>query len=205
MRAALSSRAVTTAHERPDDPLLEGLAPVVGRRPRVLVLGSMPSEASLRQAQYYGHPRNAFWAIQGALFGFDPGLPYAERLAALRAAGVALWDVIGRCRRRGSLDSAIRDVEPNDIAGLLAAHPTIRAVCLNGGKAAELFARHVLRATPELFVHRTIHRLPSTSPAHAARDFDAKLAAWGAVAAASSGDSPLESAPARRSRPRPAR
>jgi len=58
---------------------LTGFAPVAGRAPRVLILGSMPSAASLAAGQYYALPRNAFWPIMGALFGAAPDLPYAQR------------------------------------------------------------------------------------------------------------------------------
>lgn len=162
---------------------VRSFAPVSAPDATRLILGSMPGALSLADAQYYAHPQNAFWRIAGALFDFDPALPYAQRCDALRAAGVALWDVLGECVRPGSLDSAIVEasIEANDLAGFLDAHPSIRLICFNGAKAEQSFARHVLPHVSER--HRSIprHRLPSTSPAHAGMRFDAKLACWRAV------------------------
>ncbi|MCL1635644.1 DNA-deoxyinosine glycosylase [Luteimonas sp. SX5] len=171
--------------------LLRGLPPAIGDGMRVLVLGSMPGEASLRQQQYYGHPRNRFWPLMEALFGVDAGLPYPQRIAALHAAGVGLWDVLGACVRRGSLDSAIeRDSEiANPIAALCARSPGLRAIALNGGKAAQAFARHVEPQLDAALARRlSIHRLPSTSPANASYALAQLQAAWSAVTAARSGE-----------------
>jgi hypoxanthine-DNA glycosylase len=161
-------------------PLLRGLPPVVGGEPRVLILGSMPGVASLDAAQYYAHPRNAFWPIIGDCIGFDPALPYAQRLMTLAGAGIALWDVIGACRRPGSLDSDIESasIEPNDIAGLLVRHPGIAAILTNGGTASRLYRRHLAASLPRIITHAG---LPSTSPAHAGLPFPAKCAAWHAA------------------------
>jgi len=166
-------------------PLVRSFAPLFRADARVLVLGSMPGAASLAAAQYYAHPRNAFWPIMGALFGAGPELPYAQRLERLAAAGVALWDVIGCCERAGSLDSAIApaSVEPNDLAGLFAACPAIGHVFFNGTTAATLFRRHCPNQARPL----PLARLPSTSPAHAGRNFADKLAAWQEVADALAG------------------
>lgn len=167
----------------------------------------MPGAASLAAGQYYAHPRNAFWPIMGALFGAGPELPYADRLQRLNAAGVALWDVIAACERTGSLDSAIAadSVEANDFARLFRACPHIEQVFFNGSAAETAFRRHVQGriALPAL----RLTRLPSTSPAHAARGFEAKLAAWQAVkdalaprGAARRDSAPLPAHPAWRAR-----
>lgn len=155
-----------------------GFSPIAKPDARILILGSMPGQASLAAGQYYAHPRNAFWPIMGALLGFDPALPYPERAARLAAASIALWDVLHACSRPGSLDSAIDpdSVEPNDFATFFAAHPHIGHVFFNGTTAATLFRRHCPERTLSL-VH-----LPSTSPAHAGRNFADKLAAWQTVA-----------------------
>jgi hypoxanthine-DNA glycosylase len=158
-----------------DAGLLRGLPPVVGPAPRLLVLGSFPGEASLAAARYYAHPRNQFWPIVGALLGEPlPALPYEDRLERLKARRVALWDALGACRRRGSLDAAIRDPRGNDFGTLLARMPGLGAVAFNGATAA--------RAEPA-FAARGLatYRLPSTSPAFAGLSFDAKLARWRAL------------------------
>ena len=147
-------------------------APVVDDRTRVLILGSLPGEASLAAGQYYAHQRNGFWRLIGAVIGRDLALmDYPARLEALGDAGVGLWDVIASAERSGSLDAAIRSPEAADLRGLVADLPDLRAVAFNGGLAARLGGRILAEAGPALIT------LPSSSPAHA-RPFEDKLAAW---------------------------
>ena len=154
---------------------LQGLAPIAGRDARLLVLGSFPGAASLAAQQYYGHPRNHFWPILAALWGADlVAMPYRRRVAALKRHGLALWDVYAACRREGSLDSAIEDAKPNDLAGLVVRLPTLRAIAHNGGESAR--AMRVTRA-----LGLPVVRLPSTSPANASWSFERKLVAWRAA------------------------
>jgi hypoxanthine-DNA glycosylase len=161
--------------------LLHGFPPVVDEQARVLILGSFPSVQSLATHQYYANPRNAFWPITAELFGFDRGAPYDVRLSALRSHHVALWDVLHKCRRIGSSDSAIdpKSLVVNDFGELFANYPTITRVYFNGVKASELYRRLAAEALGEA-VH--FQRLPSTSPAHAIPP-GAKLAAWRAICA----------------------
>lgn len=161
---------------------VESFPPVASGVARVLILGSMPGKASLRAQQYYAHPQNAFWRIAGTIVGFDPAAPYEVRIGLLRAAGIALWDVLKSCTRESSLDSAIvpATAVPNDLPAFLGDHPQIRRICFNGAKAEALYtrlARPQLAASPEV-QHL---RLPSTSPAHAALPFATKLQAWQVV------------------------
>ena len=155
-------------------------APIARPSARVLILGSMPGEASLRARQYYAFPHNQFWPIMGALFGAGRDLPYARRVARLRAHRIALWDVLRQCERAGSLDGAIvRASEvPNDFVTFFRSHRALRAVFFNGGKAQELFRRHVAPALGAEAAHLRYERLPSTSPAHAGLPAAAKLKSW---------------------------
>lgn len=153
---------------------------------RVLVLGSMPGIASLQAAQYYAHPRNRFWPLMHALCGVDPTLPYPERIAALNAAGVGLWDVIGQCERPGSLDTAIvRGSEvPNPIAALIARLPALRGIACNGSAAYQGFQRSITPALAPAGQALPVWSLPSTSPANAAWPLERLQPAWAPVAAA---------------------
>lgn len=159
--------------------MLTGFPPIVDGRARVLVLGSMPSVASLQKGQYYAHPRNLFWRITGELLGFDADASYDVRTAALREAGVGLWDVLFQCERVGSLDASITrgSVAPNDFQSLVTSYPGIGRVFFNGAKAEQLFHR-LVRLDRDGIVFR---RLPSTSAANAAIRYDAKLQAWRAI------------------------
>jgi hypoxanthine-DNA glycosylase len=151
---------------------LHGLPPVIGRQTRLVVLGSFPSVASLQAQQYYAHPRNQFWPLLSALWGIDlVAMPYRRRLAEVKRRGLGIWDVYASCRREGSLDSAIADRVPNDLAGLCRRAPRLQAVAHNGGESARAMA-----VTRALGVQ--VLRLPSTSPANASWSFERKLAAW---------------------------
>ena len=180
-RSAAPPRRLAGTHSRgcpsgPNAPQrLDGFAPVQSSGARLLVLGSFPSAASLAAGQYYAHPRNQFWRILSSLWGVDlVTADYPRRLAELQRRGLALWDVYARCRRTGSLDSAIEDAEPNDLAGLVGHLPALQAIAHNGGESAR-----AMRVTRGFGL--PVLRLPSTSPANASWSFERKLAAWRAA------------------------
>lgn len=153
-------------------------APVVDARTRVLVLGSLPGEASLAQAQYYAHRQNRFWHLIGDVIGEPlPAMEYEARLRALLAHRVGLWDVIAQAKREGSLDSRIRDHAANDLATLVATLPDLAAVAFNGGTAAKIG----MQALAESPMRLDFVKLPSSSPAYAAVPYAEKLRAWEAL------------------------
>lgn len=152
--------------------------PVVDPNTRLLILGSLPGDASLKAGQYYGHPQNGFWHLVGGVIGVDlVALPYAERLEALKTAGVGLWDVIASAERSGSLDTAIRNAEAADLNRLVDSLPAIRAIAFNGGTAARLGRRSLTPRPGVILID-----LPSSSPAHT-RPLAEKAALWGTLSA----------------------
>ncbi len=153
-------------------PWQAGLPPVLAADTQLVVLGSFPGVASLQAGQYYAHPRNQFWPVLGAIWGLDLlALPYPQRLQAVLARGLGLWDIYARCRRPGSLDQAIEESELNDLPALLRLAPGLRVVAHNGAESAR--ARHAVAA-----MGLQVLRLPSTSPANAGWSFDRKCQAW---------------------------
>lgn len=135
--------------------------PVVDERTRLLILGSLPGDASLTAARYYAHPQNAFWRLVGSVIGLDlAALPYEVRLEALKSAAVGLWDAIASAERSGSLDTAIRRPEQAELKALVATLPRLRAIAFNG-KTASRLGRRTLGEIPGL----TLIDLPSSSPA----------------------------------------
>lgn len=151
---------------------LRGFAPIIDERTETLILGSFPSEASLAAGQYYAHPRNQFWRLLGSLLD-EPlaELPYKARCACVLAHRVGIWDVLDACRRAGSLDQRIRDARPNEFAALRRRAPRLRRVLFNGSTAGRFAAQFAAAGFGTAV-------LPSSSPAHAARSFEQKLALW---------------------------
>ncbi len=163
---------------------IRSFPPLAAADAHTLILGTMPGVASLTAGQYYAHSRNGFWTILGDLLGFDAQLDYTVRVQRLRSAGIAVWDVLQSCERRGSLDARIQraSVVANNFNEFFDRHPGVARVCFNGATAQALYRRDVMPtlhdAPPRSYV-----RLPSTSPANAAVALSAKIDAWRTVVA----------------------
>ncbi|WP_022683994.1 DNA-deoxyinosine glycosylase [Sphingobium bisphenolivorans] len=151
--------------------------PSVDEGTRLLILGSLPGDASIRQGEYYAHRGNAFWTLLGDVMGEElRDEPYAMRLKRLRARGVGLWDVIESAERPGSLDSAIRSAELRDLSAFVDRLPKLEAIAFNG-KTAALHGQRQIGARQGL----TLIDLPSSSGAFASMSRDAKQQAWMAL------------------------
>jgi hypoxanthine-DNA glycosylase len=152
---------------------------LLGLKPKVLILGTMPSVQSLKTQQYYGHPRNSFWWIMSELCGFDFSLTYSEKVDLVLKNKIALWDVIASCHRPGSLDSNIDQstVTPNHFAELFEKTPSLKLIAFNGQAAEKLFSKFI----DEQAWQGGKVVLPSTSPANAATTKETKLIQWAKI------------------------
>jgi len=154
---------------------LESFAPVVNKDSTILIVGSMPGGQSLQMQQYYGNPRNHFWSIMYALYEEPVPRDYEERLAFLLSKRIALWDVLHRCNRQGSLDTNIKDEEVNDFAGFYRQYDSIKAVLFNGTKAGSVYRKRVASQADKHYA-----LLPSSSPVPGKynKSLEEKIEAW---------------------------
>jgi double-stranded uracil-DNA glycosylase len=156
--------------------LKPGLPPIVRDDAKILILGSLPGDASLKVRQYYAHPRNHFWQLIGDVIGRNlVMLEYPARIRALRDAGIALWDVVGEAHRHGSLDQKIQYAQLNDLCTFVSRLPDLKVIAFNGKKAGSLGAP-AFDGQPVDLLH-----LPSSSPAYTL-DLRTKAKHWVALA-----------------------
>ncbi len=149
----------------------KGLNPIVDRRTRVVILGSLPGDVSLAKQQYYASRSNDFWKLVGSSFGEDlVSFSYDERITILQEHQVGLWDVLHRASRPGSGDHGIETEEPNDFRRLKAEAPNLELACFNGKKAGEY-------AGPLRNMGYNTVTLPSSSGANR-RNQQARQEAW---------------------------
>lgn len=149
-----------------------GLAPVLDRQTKIVILGSFPSEASLTLGAYYGNPRNQFWRLLSGVLNEDlVSLSYPGRVARLLAKRIGLWDALLCCDRRGSLDATIRNAHANHLSRLTEDCDGLALIVLNGAAAA----RHAKGRLPNGV--RSC-QVPSSSPAHALLSLSEKMVLW---------------------------
>ncbi len=152
------------------------IEPVWDLNSKVLILGSFPSVKSRETKFYYGHPQNKFWRVLSAVLSSYTPLTIDEKKAMLKANRIALWDVIASCDVRGSADSSIKNVVPNDV-NMIIKNSQIQSIFVNGGTAARLYDRYLLD-----FVGIGATKLPSTSSANASWTFERLCEEWRVVA-----------------------
>lgn len=154
--------------------IVHPIPPVFDERSEILILGSFPSVRSRETGFYYGHPQNRFWKMLAAVFGSKVPETTEEKRRFLLSRRLALWDVIGECEIKGSSDSSIRSVKPNDLT-LITGFSSVKKVVLNGSKAFALYEKYHASSSLPYF------KAPSTSPANAAYDLSRLAEEWGKI------------------------
>ncbi|MDP4181400.1 MAG: DNA-deoxyinosine glycosylase [Bacillota bacterium] len=158
--------------------MIHSFKPIVDEDCKILILGTMPGVQSLKKQEYYGNKQNAFWRIIFSLFNEEMTENYDEKISFILEHNIALWDVLKACEREGSLDSDIKNPEPNDFHELFSNYKRIKDVFFNGGPAEKLFKKYVSKSLDAQGL--IFHKLPSTSPAYTV-GFDKKFDEWKSI------------------------
>lgn len=147
--------------------------PIVNKDCKVLILGTMPSEESLRKQERYGHKSNQFWRIIFTLFGEELPDSYKEKSDFLIKKNIAIWDVLESCEGKGSLDSSIKNEKPNNFKKFFKEYPQIEHIFFTSKKAEEFYKKYV-----GLDIKKKFITLPSPSSANARMTLDQKIEQW---------------------------
>lgn len=139
---------------------------------KILILGTMPGDDSLKTSEYYHKPQNCFWKIIFDIFSPNNfSNNYENKLNLLADNHIGLWDVLSYASRKGSLDLNIKDEEFNDIDGFIKENPNITKIIFNGKKASKYFAKAKYKTTISSIT------MPSTSSAYT-KPYSEKLKEW---------------------------
>lgn len=147
--------------------------PISNADTTILILGTMPGDKSLELGEYYGHSRNRFWKTISTITNNDLPLTYADKKALLLKTKIGIWDVAHKANRKGSLDSAIENEEPNDLGNFITRHKDLKIIGFNGTKSQALHDKYFDRKAGIKYIS-----LPSTSPANTGIDFDNICKVW---------------------------
>jgi hypoxanthine-DNA glycosylase len=154
-------------------PIKKSFEPFSNADSTVLILGSLPGDKSLELSEYYAHPRNRFWKVIVTITASELPATFADKKNLLLSKTIALWDVAHSAQRKGSLDSAIENVVPNDLDAFIAQHKKLKTIAFNGLKSQALYDKYFERNKAIRYLV-----LPSTSPANAGISFEALCAVW---------------------------
>lgn len=151
---------------------IHSIEPVWNASSKILILGTFPSVKSREMDFFYGHPQNRFWKVLASIFNEKEPKTISDKKEFLLKNQIALWDVIQSCEIKGSSDSSIKNVIPNDIDYILK-KSNITKIYTNGKTAYQLYLKYIyskINMMPIL--------LPSTSPANASFSLNRLIEEW---------------------------
>ena len=155
--------------------VLHNIPPLYCEKSETLILGSFPSVKSREAEFFYGHPQNRFWRVLAGVFSAPVPETVEQKKKLVLENGLALWDVIAECEITGSADTSIKNVKPNNIAGIIE-KTAVSRIFVNGKTAEKYYIRYIEKKVGQKAVC-----LPSTIPANAAWSLDRLIAAWSVI------------------------
>lgn len=154
------------------DTVFHEIEPIFNRDSKILILGSFPSVKSREAQFFYHHPQNRFWKVLAKIFNCEVPQTVEEKKQFLLNNQIAVWDVIASCEIKGSSDSSIKHVVPNNLTRILST-ANIEQIYANGGTAFQLYEKYCKRQ-----INMPAVKLPSTSPANAAYSLEKLTEIW---------------------------
>lgn len=157
------------------DTVFHEIEPIFNRDSKILILGSFPSVKSREGHFFYNHPQNRFWKVLAKIFNCEVPQTIEEKKQFLLNNQIAVWDVIASCEIKGSSDSSIKHVVPNDLNRILSVS-YIEQIYTNGNAAFQLYEKYCKSQT-----HMDAIKLPSTSPANAVYSLEKLVEIWKSI------------------------
>jgi hypoxanthine-DNA glycosylase len=156
--------------------MIKSFEAIVDEKTKILILGTIPGVASLKNQEYYGNPRNHFWKLIFSFYNLEEvPLIFDEKIKFLLSKNLGLWDVLKSCDREGSLDIAIKNQIENDFDSLFEKYRNIETLVFNGKESHRFFYKKYGQIKGI-----TYYVMPSTSPANT-MSFITKLQLWSTV------------------------
>lgn len=151
------------------------MKPIYDKNSKIIILGSLPSEKSIENQEYYNNPTNHFWKIIS--FVFEKRIiefsNYEDKIMFLKKHNIALWDVISTADRIGSLDKNIKNESYNDLYSFIIKND-IKKVFVNGSKAEKSLKKYMKLNN----INLEYKLLPSSSSANFRYTLKEKINLW---------------------------
>ncbi len=134
--------------------------PVSDKNSKILILGSFPSEKSLKEGFYYGNKNNKFWKVLSEYFNEKIEDNINSKIKFLLNHNIALWDIVKTTNLIGSSDNKLEkgNFKINNIENFLKKHENIKTIFCNGKTSFSISSKFFPKVN---FIY-----LPSTSSAN---------------------------------------
>ena len=145
----------------PNQHHVECFEPIINQDCTILFLGTAPGVDSLLKKEYYGHQGNWFWRVlTDAIKHKDDDIEkfegpeysapdYSTRVQMALENGIAIWDVLAGCTRKGSADKDITNPIANDFEVFLKEYPKLERIVFTS-KYAEKFYKELAKPSREI-------------------------------------------------------